>query len=80
MQYKPSKEEILEGDILTLEGDRRFDDRKRTGRFTSTSRLDLTFSAEPLDVLHLTGEEADKVYEEIISMSPLTKSKKEAAR
>ncbi len=80
MQYKPSKEEILEGDIIMLEGDRRFDDRKRTGRFTSTSHLHLTFSAEPLDVVHLTGEEADKVYEKIISISPLTKSTKEAAR
>ena len=80
MQYKPSKEEILEGDILMLEGDRRFDDRKRTGKFTSTSHLDLTFSTEPLDVVQLTGEEADKVYENIISMSPLTKGTKEAAR
>ena len=80
MQYKPSKEEILEGDILMLEGDRRFDDRKRTGRFASTSHLHLAFSTEPLDIVHLTGEEADKVYEKIISMSPLTKSIKEATR
>ena len=80
MQYKQRKEEILEGDIITLEGDRRFDDRKRTGRFTSTSHLHLTFSTEPLDVVNLTGEEADKVYETIISMSPLTKSTKEAVR
>ena len=80
IQYKPSKEEIMEGDILVLEGDRRFDDRRRTGKFTSTSHLHLTFSNEPLDVVHLKGEEADKVYEKIISMSPLTKSTKEAAR
>jgi hypothetical protein len=80
MQYQPGKDEILEGEILLLEGGRHFDDRKRTGRFTSTSQLDLTFSAEPLDVVHLTGEEADKVYEDIMSMSPLTKSPKKAAR
>jgi hypothetical protein len=49
-------------------------DRKRTGKFTSTSHLVLAFSTEPLDAVHLTGEEADKVYENIISMSPLTKS------
>ena len=67
IQYKPSKDEILEGEILDLEGGRHFDDRKRTGRFTSTSHLDLTFSTEPLDVVHLTGEEADEVYKNIIS-------------
>ena len=67
MQYQQSKDEILEGEILDLEGDRHFDDRKRTGRFTSTSHLDLTFSTEPLDVVHLTGEEADEVYKNIIS-------------
>ena len=76
MQYKPSKDEILEGDILTLEGGRHFDDRKRTGKFTSSSHLELTFSIEPLDVVHLTGEEADKVYENMVSMSPLTNSPK----
>jgi hypothetical protein len=80
MQYQPSKDEILEGEILHLEGGRHFDDRKRTGKFTSTSHLDLTFSAEPLDVVHLTGEEADKVYENIMSMSPLTKSATKTAR
>jgi hypothetical protein len=80
MQYQPSKDEILEGEILNLEGGRHFDDRKRTGKFTSTSQLDLTFSAEPLDVVHLTGEEADKVYENIISMSPLTKSTQKSGR
>ena len=74
MQYQSSKEEILEGDIIMLEGDRRFDDRKRTGRFKSTSQLRLTFSTEPADCVQLTGEEADKVYEEIINMSRLTKS------
>ena len=79
MQYQPSKDEIMEGQILHLEGDRHFDDRKRTGRFTSTSHLDLIFSTEPPDVVHLTGEEADKVYENIISMSPLTKSTKNIA-
>ena len=68
MQYKPSKEEILEGDILMLEGDRRFDDRKLTGRFASTSHLHLAFRTQPLDVVHLTGEEADKVYEKIKSL------------
>ena len=67
MQYQQSKDEILEGEILTLEGGRHFDDRKRTGRFTSTSHLDLTFSTEPLDVVHLTEEEADEVYKNIIS-------------
>ena len=67
MQYQQSKDEILEGEILDLEGGRHFDDRKRTGRFTSTSHLDLTFSTEPLDVVHLTGEEADEVYKNIIS-------------
>ena len=65
MQYQQSKDEILEG--VSLEGGRHFDDRKRTGRFTSTSHLDLTFSTEPLDVVHLTGEEADEVYKSIIS-------------
>jgi hypothetical protein len=74
MQYQPSKEEIMEGEIIMLEGDRRFDDRKRTGRFKSTSQLRLTFSIEPLDCVHLTGEEADKLYEEITNMSRLTKS------
>jgi hypothetical protein len=74
MQYQPSKEEILEGEIIMLEGDRRFDDRKRTGGFTSTSQLRLTFGTEPLDCVHLIGEEAYKVYEEIINMSRLTKS------
>ena len=69
MQYQSGKEEILEGEIIMLEGDRRFDDRKRTGRFKSTSQLNLTFSTEPVDCVHLTGEEADKVYEEIINMS-----------
>ena len=69
MQYQQSKDEILEGEILDLEGGRHFDDRKRTGRFTSTSHLDLAFGFEPLHFVHLTGEEADKVYEEIISMS-----------
>jgi hypothetical protein len=67
MQYQQSKDEILEGEILDLEGGRHFDDRKRTGKFTSTSHLDLTFSTEPLDVVHLTGEEADEVYKNIIS-------------
>ena len=67
MQYQQSKDEILEGEILDLEGGRHFDDRKRTGRFTSTSHLDLTFNTEPLDVVHLTGEEADEVYKSIIS-------------
>ena len=67
MQYQQSKDEILEGEILDLEGGRHFDDRKRTGRFTSTSHLDLTFSTESLDVVHLTGEEADEVYKNIIS-------------
>ena len=80
MQYQPSKDEILEGEILDLEGGRHFDDRKRTGKFTSTSRLDLAFDAEPLDVVQLTGEEADRVYENIMSMSPLTKSAKQTAR
>ena len=74
MQYQPSKEEIMEGEIIMLEGDRRFDDRKRTGRFKSTSQLRLTFSTEPLDCVHLTGEEADKVYEEIINMSRLSRN------
>lgn len=74
MQYQSSKEEILEGEIIMLEGDRRFDDRKRTGRFKSTSQLRLTFSTEPVDCVHLTGEEADKVYEEIINMSLPPKS------
>ena len=80
MQYTPSKDEIMEGEILHLEGGRHFDDRKRTGRFTSSSHLDLTFGAEPLDIVHLTGEEADEVYENIMSMSPLTKSPKTATR
>ena len=31
MQYESAKEEILEGEIIMLEGDRHFDDRKRTG-------------------------------------------------
>ena len=80
MQYQPSKDEILEGEILNLEGGRHFDDRKRTGKFTSTSRLDLTFSAEALDVVHLTGDEADEVYENIMSMSPLTRSTEKTSR
>ena len=80
MRYEPRKEEILEGEIIMLEGDRRFDDRKRTGKFKSTSQLHLTFRTDPLDVVQLTGEEADKVYEEIIGMSGLAKSAKEAAR
>jgi hypothetical protein len=83
MQYEPGKEEILEGEILNLEGERggrHFDDRKRTGRFKSTSQLRLTFCMETLDVVHLTGEEADKVYEEIINMPRLPKSAKETAR
>jgi hypothetical protein len=69
MQYEPGKEEILEGEIIMLEGNRHFDDRKRTGKFKSTSQLSLTFSAESLDVVRLRGDEADQVYEEIIGMS-----------
>jgi hypothetical protein len=69
MEYKPAKEEILEGEIIMLEGNRHFDDRKRTGKFKSTSQLHLTFSTEPLDVVQLTGDEADKVYEEIMGLS-----------
>ena len=69
MEYKPAKEEILEGEIIMLEGNRHFDDRKRTGKFKSTSQLHLTFSTEPLDVVQLTGDEADKVYEEIVGLS-----------
>jgi hypothetical protein len=80
MQYEPGKEEILEGEIIMLEGNRHFDDRKRTGKFKSTSQLRLTFSSEPLDVLQLTGEEADKVYEQIIGISGLAKGPKKAAR
>jgi hypothetical protein len=80
MQYEPGKEEILEGEIRMFEGGRHFDDRKRTGRFNSTSQLRLTFSMGPHDVVHLTGEEADKVYEEIINMSRLPNSPKETAR
>jgi hypothetical protein len=76
MQYKPAKEEILEGEIIMLEGNRHFDDRKRTGKFKSTSQLHLTFSTEPLDVVQLTGDEADKVYEEIIGLSRPTKGAK----
>ena len=80
MQYEPGQQEILEGEIIMLEGDRHFDDRKRTGTFKSTSQLRLTFSTEPLDVLQLTGEEADKVHEQIIGMSGLAKGAKKAAR
>jgi hypothetical protein len=80
MQYEPGKEEILEGEILNLEGGRHFDDRKRTGRFNSTSQLRLTFSMETHDVVHLTGEEADKVYKEIITMSRLPDTPNETAR
>jgi hypothetical protein len=64
----------MEGEILMLEGYRRFDDRKRTGRFKSTSQLRLKFVTEPLDCVHLTGEEADKVYEEITNMSRLSRN------
>jgi hypothetical protein len=64
MEYKPAKEQILEGEIIMLEGNRHFDDRKRTGKFKSTSQLHLTFSTEPLDVVQLTGDEADQVYED----------------
>jgi hypothetical protein len=76
MQYKPGKEEILEGEIIMLEGNRHFDDRKRTGKFKSTSQLHLTFSTEPLDVVQLTGDEADKVYEEIVGLRQPTKGAK----
>jgi hypothetical protein len=69
MQYKPGKAEILEGEIIMLEGNRHFDDRKRTGKFKSTSQLHLTFSTESLDVIQLRGGEADQVYEEIIGPS-----------
>jgi hypothetical protein len=69
MQYEAGKEEILEGEIIMLEGNRHFDDRKRTGKFKSTSQLHLTFDTESLDVVRLRGDEADQVYEEIIGLS-----------
>jgi hypothetical protein len=74
MQYESGKEEILEGEIIMLEGDRHFDDRKRTGKFRSSSQLKLTFSTEPPDVVELTGEEADKIYEEIIGIAGFAKA------
>jgi hypothetical protein len=80
MQYEPRTEEIMEGEILTFEGGRHFDDRKRTGRFNSTSQLSLTFCMETPDVVHLTGEEADKVYKEIMNMSRQPNSTKETSR
>jgi hypothetical protein len=74
MQYESAKEEILEGEIIMMEGDRHFDDRKRTGKFRSSSQLKLTFSTEPQDVVELTGEEADKIYEEIIGIAGFAKA------
>ena len=74
MQYESAKEEILEGEIIMLEGDRHFDDRKRTGKFRSSSQLKLTFSTEPSEVVELTSDEADKIYEEIIRIAGFAKA------
>jgi hypothetical protein len=78
MQYESRKEEVLEGELLLMEGDRMFDDRRRTGKFTSASRLVLTFNTEPPDTINLTGEEADTIYEEVVKMSRGGSSAKES--